>query len=54
MKAKLLLIVVFISIVITVGIRTTSQILSQSGRQLKELEAKEKRDSLTIREREST
>lgn len=50
MKAKLLLILAFIFIVIAVGIKTTSQNLSQAGRQLKELEEKEKRDSLTIPE----
>lgn len=48
MKAKLVIVGIFLLVVTVVGIKTTSQNLS--NRQLKELEEKEKRQSLTIRE----
>jgi len=51
MKTKLLIILVFVLVVTAIGIKTASQNRSQAGRQLKELEEKEKRDSLTIEER---
>jgi hypothetical protein len=46
MKAKLLIVLVFVLIVTAIGIKTTSQ--SLSNRQLKDLEEKETRQALTI------
>jgi hypothetical protein len=48
MKVRLLLVFVFLAIVVGIGIKTASQNLS--NRQLKDLEEKEKRQSLTIPE----
>lgn len=50
-KTKLSLLLIFLFVAVAVVVKTTSQSLNQSGsRQLKELEEKEKRQSLTIKE----